>query len=263
MTKQKFSQRKLRQIGNLFGLELINAADPADLFYALLKYRGSEAELSIDKDKGFLTYVLKNFNFSKSQIFQDLFVLFITNEKKGGYFVEFGATNGITFSNSWLLEKSFEWDGLLAEPARCWHAELRTNRTCKIDTNCVWDKSGEYLEFNESFAQELSTINTFSEKGDHSKDRQNVKMYEVETITLNDLLEKHNAPLEIDYLSIDTEGSEFTILNNFDFTKYNIHIITVEHNFKEARKIHNLLSLNGYKRIFPEFSRFDGWYIKV
>jgi FkbM family methyltransferase len=264
MTKQKFSQRKLRQIGNMFDLELINAADPADLFYALLKYRGSEAELSIDKDKAFLAYVLKNFNFSKSQIFQDLFVLFITNEKKGGYFVEFGATNGVTLSNSWLLEKSFGWDGLLAEPARCWHAELRTTRTCKIDTNCVWDKSGEQLEFNEAFSQELSTINAFSENGDHSKDRQNVKMYEVETITLNDLLEKHNAPREIDYLSIDTEGSEFTILNNFNFAKYNIHIITVEHNFKEARKkIHNLLSLNGYKRVFPKFSTFDGWYIKV
>jgi hypothetical protein len=115
MAKQKFFRRKLWQFGNVFDLDLINAADPAELFFALMKYRGSEAELTEDREQAFLAYVLKNFNLSKAQIFQDLFVLFMTNEKKGGYFVEFGATNGITFSNSWLLEKSFGWDGILAD----------------------------------------------------------------------------------------------------------------------------------------------------
>ena len=149
MAKQKFSQRKLRQLGNMFDLKLINAAEPAELFTALLRYHGGEATLSKDKGQAFLAYVLKNFNLSKAQIFQDLFVLFLTNEKKGGYFVEFGATNGVTLSNTYCLEKSFGWDGILAEPARCWHAELNANRNCKIETNCVWDKSGEQLEFNE------------------------------------------------------------------------------------------------------------------
>jgi FkbM family methyltransferase len=264
MTKQKFSQRKLRQIGNMFDLELINAADPEELLGALLKYRGSESEFSKDQSRAFLAFVLKNFNFTKSQIFQDLFVLFMTYEKKAGFFFEFGATNGITLSNSWLLEKSYGWDGILAEPARCWHTELRANRTCKIDTNCVWSKSGEQLEFNEASSQELSTINFFSGSDGHSSGRQNGNKYMVETITLNDLLEKHNAPREIDYLSIDTEGSELTILSNFDFNKYNINLITVEHNFTDARnKIYDLLSTNGYKRLFAKFSKFDDWYIKV
>jgi FkbM family methyltransferase len=264
MTKQKFSQRKLRQIGNMFDLELINAADPEDLLGALLKYRGSEAEFSKDQNRAFLAFVLKNLNFSKSQIFQDLFALFMTHEKKGGFFVEFGATDGVTLSNSWLLEKSYGWDGILAEPARCWHTELRANRTCKIETNCVWSKSGEQLEFNETSSQELSTINVFSGSDGHSSDRQNGNKYLVETITLTELLEKHNAPREIDYLSIDTEGSELTILSNFDFKKYNINLITVEHNFTDARnKIYDLLSTNGYKRFFAKFSKFDDWYIKV
>ena len=264
MTKQKFSQRKLRQIGNMFDLELVNAADPEDLLGVLLKYRGSEAESSKDKGQAFLAYVLKNFNFSKAQIFQDLFALFVANEKKGGYFVEFGATNGITLSNTWLLEKSYGWNGILAEPARCWHAELRANRTCKIETNCVWSKSSEQLEFNEASSQELSTLDVFSESDGHSLDRKNGNRYLVETITLNELLEKHSAPREIDYLSIDTEGSELTILSNFDFKKYNIRLITVEHNFTDARnKIYDLLSNNGYKRFFAKFSRFDDWYIKI
>lgn len=263
MNKQKFSQRKLRQIGKMFDLELINAADPAELFSALLKYRGSEAGLYKDKEQALLAFVLKNFNTSNAQLFQDLFVLFMTGEKRGGYFVEFGATNGVTLSNSCLLEKSFGWNGILAEPARCWHADLMVNRNCKIETKCVWDKSGERLEFNEVSAQELSTIKTFSDSDGHFQDRQKGEVYVVETITLNELLEKHGAPREIDYLSVDTEGSELTILSSFDFSKYDIRLITVEHNFTPAReKIHELLGLNGYKRVFEKFSKWDDWYVK-
>lgn len=263
MTKQKFFQRKLRQIGNMFGLELINAADPEDVLGALLKYRGSVAGHSKDGASAFLSYVLNNFRFSKAQIFQDLFVLFMTNEKQGGFFVEFGATNGVTLSNSWLLEKSYGWNGILAEPARCWHAELLTNRACEIDTSCVWIESGEQMEFNEAASQELSTLNFFSGKDGHSLDRQKGNKYLVDTITLNELLEKHNAPREIDYLSVDTEGSELAILSSFDFTKYSIRLITVEHNFTDARdKIHDLLGMNGYKRVYAKFSKFDDWYVK-
>lgn len=264
MTKQKFFRRKLWQFGNAFDLDLINAADPAELFCALLKYHGNTAELTKDKEQAFLAYVLKKFDVSKAQIFQDLFVLFMTNEKRGGYFVEFGATNGVTLSNSYLLEKSFGWNGILAEPGRCWHAELRGNRNCKIETNCVWGKSGERLEFNEVASQELSTIKAFSGSDGRSLQRQNGNVYLVETISLNELLEKYSAPHEIDYLSIDTEGSELTILSSFDFSKYNIRIITVEHNFtKERERIYDLLKRNGYKRVFAKFSNWDDWYVKV
>jgi len=264
MTKQKFSQRKLRQLGNMFGLKLINADEPAELFSALLKYHNEEPVNFEDKSQAFLAYVLKNFYRSKAQAFQDAFVLFMTNEKKGGYFVEFGATNGISMSNSYLLEKSFGWNGILAEPARCWHRELSANRNCMIDTNCVWSKSGERLEFNEVSVGELSTINSYSGRDGHFRNRQKGKVYEVETISLSDLLEKHCAPHEIDYLSVDTEGSELTILENFDFSKYNIRIITVEHNYTDIRgKINDLLNSNGYKRVFEKFSNWDDWYIKI
>ena len=52
----------------------------------------------------FYKYVLSNYKLSKSQIYQDLFVLFNFNEKKNGTFLEFGATDGVEFSNSFLLD---------------------------------------------------------------------------------------------------------------------------------------------------------------
>ena len=64
----------------------------------------------------------------------------------------------------------------------------------------------------------------------------------METVSLTDLLDDHSAPLEIDYLSIDCEGSELEILKNHNFDKYSFKVITCEHNFTEKRKkIYDLL----------------------
>lgn len=200
---------------------------------------------------------------SKSQLRQDLFVLSETGFKKNGFFVEFGATNGLTLSNSCLLEKQFSWDGILAEPARCWHADLRKNRDAIIDTRCVWTVSGQKLMFNETDIAELSTIDVLSSNDGHAERRKSGVRYEVETITLMELLEAHNSPSEIDYLSIDTEGSELEILKSFDFSRYKIRVITCEHNYSNDRdKINELLTLNGYKRKMESVSLWDDWYVK-
>ena len=78
------------------------------------------------------------------------------------------------------------------------------------------------------------------------------------------MLKKHNAPKKIDYLSIDTEGSEYEILNSFNLSEYDIKIITCEHNYSSDReKIYKLLIKNGFERKFSDFSEFDDWYIKT
>ena len=57
--------------------------------------------------------------------------------KKKGYFVEFGAQNGIDHSNSYLLEKKFGWKGILAEPSKGSQKKLIENRDSHIDFDCV------------------------------------------------------------------------------------------------------------------------------
>jgi FkbM family methyltransferase len=197
---------------------------------------------------------------SKSQLGQDLFVIGTLDAKKSGYFVEFGATDGISLSNTFLLENEFNWTGILAEPAMNWHIKLESNRTCKIDFRCVSDQSGTTLKFIESESGELSTIKGYEEV-DQNK-RIPTKEYDVKTISLLDLLRFHGSPQVIDYLSIDTEGSEYLILEKFDFSQFKFRVITCEHNFTENReKLFNLLTKNGYKRVWSEFTQFDDWYV--
>ena len=216
-------------------------------------------QLKSNNSKELLYY----FGKSKSQLRQDLFVLSHLGFKKNGFFVEFGATNGLDLSNSHLMEKEFGWNGILAEPAICWHKELKNNRTCNIETDCVWKDSKSVLMFNQVDEAEFSTINIFSDSDSHSETRKKGKAYEVQTISLNDLLKKYNAPKIIDYLSIDTEGSEYKILSHFDFSEYSFKVITCEHNFTPMReKLFSLLTQQGYQRVFEELSFWDDWYVK-
>ena len=181
--------------------------------------------------------------------------------------MEFGATSGIDFSNTYLMETKYDWKGILAEPAKVWHSALSENRSASIELDCVWKSSGETLLFNEvndEHGAELSTIDSFSSSDNHNETRmKSSNKYEVNTISLNDMLKKYNAPKNIDYLSIDTEGSEYEILKTFDFDKYKVKIITCEHNYTSTRnKIYSLLLANGYQRKFTEFSKWDDWYMR-
>lgn len=208
--------------------------------------------------------IVKYLGYSQSQIRQDLFVLSELNFKRNGFFVEFGATNGVDLSNTYLLEKEFGWSGILAEPAKCWHDALSRNRSVAIDHNCVWKDSSSKLMFNEVEIPELSTISAYSKLDLFKSARAHGEAYEVHSISLADLLKMYGAPRHIDYLSIDTEGSEYEILKNFDFGEYSFGVITCEHNFTPLRdNIFELLSKNGYQRRYQTLSEFDDWYVKV
>ena len=201
-------------------------------------------------------------NRSNAQRKQDIFVLNHLGLKRGGYFVEFGACDGKMHSNTFLLEKDFQWRGILCEPASGWHNQLKSNRNCIIETKCVWHTSGISLDFNEVPILELSTIDTYSKIDRNKYQRVGGKVYPVETISLSDLLKKHNAPAVIDFLSIDTEGSEYDILKSFNFDIYKFQIICCEHNYGPNRqKIYDLLTKVNYRRVHTNISRWDDWYV--
>ena len=204
----------------------------------------------------------KAYRSSKSQLGQDLLALLGSGTTKKGFFVEFGAADGVALSNSYLLENEFGWSGILCEPSRSWHEDLKRNRSCIIDTRCVYSKTGDQVGFSENYIGELSGITDFNGDDHNGILNRTITSYQVETISLLDLLKSHSAPKHIEFLSVDTEGSEFEILNAFDFSQYTFGAICVEHNFLQNRsKVANLLISNGYRQVYPELSEFDDWFV--
>ena len=204
----------------------------------------------------------KAYRSSKSQLGQDLLALIGSGAKNKGFFVEFGSADGVALSNSYLLENEFGWSGILCEPSRSWHEDLKRNRRCIVDTRCVYSRSGEQISFSENYIGELSGITEFTGDNHHGILDRTTTSYQVETISLLDLLKHHNAPKHIEFLSVDTEGSEFEILNAFDFSQYSFGAICVEHNYLENRsKVKDLLVSKGYRQVYPELSDFDDWFV--
>ena len=212
----------------------------------------------------FLAYCFLNRQRSRSQILQDLWVCYELDEVRNGFFVEFGATDGITNSNTWLLEKQYGWTGILAEPNPSWHAALAANRNAAIDQRCVSGGSETKVKFltTDDVDPELSGMAEFA-TGDHfAAVRERGVQLEIEAVSLNRLLDELNAPNQIDYMSIDTEGSEYECLRNFDFSRRTVALISVEQNRQTEASIESLLVAQGYQRVFREFSQWDGWYVR-
>lgn len=221
----------------------------------------TDRELAPD-ETGFLSDVLEYCSRTHGMQFQDAWVIHELGKRRGGYFVEFGATDGVDCNNTLMLERDFGWRGALAEPNPVFHDRLAANRpTAFISHKAVWKRSGETLQFAQTRNPNFSVIVDAASRDLDRKKRMKSRRTTVETISLNDLLIAADAPQEIDFMSIDTEGAEYAALSAFDFDRWTVDLFSVEHNYTESEmQVEALLTARGYERRFPQFSLFDGWY---
>ena len=145
---------------------------------------------------------------------QDIFASFVIQNNSDNTFLEFGATDGKSLSNSYTLENELFWTGVLAEPDIQWFEALKNNRPkTKIISKCIWKTSGEKINFFSSEQGVLSTIDNFrysdniSMPGNTQARNKSGKNYEVETISLDKVIEDEFNNISPSYISIDTEGS--------------------------------------------------------
>lgn len=193
---------------------------------------------------------------SYSQFGQDIDIIEYLNNKKDGYFVDIGATNGIDISNTYLLEEGHNWNGICIEPQENYYKQLIKNRNCHTDNSLLFSEKGKLVDFSE--AGDLGGITSYIDK--HT-DAKNSKQIKLTTETLTNILVKYNAPTTIDYMSLDTEGSELEILKGIDFDTYKFGIMTIEHNHVEPRRsdIRTFLEEKGYK--FYKEKGVDDYYV--
>ncbi len=140
--------------------------------------------------------------------------------------------------------------------------KLTECRNVICDNNAVYEQSDISLEFTE--CNVYSGVTKFL---DHPKQQiqQDIREHGtktiVKTITLQSLLDKYKAPKIIQFLSLDTEGTELLILKSVDFSKYTFLYISLEHNYSEPirSEIRTLLLNNGY--LYKGENEWDDDYI--
>jgi hypothetical protein len=99
-----------------------------------------------------LKHVNTIFQYSKSQIGQDVFVATASKFKKNGYFIEIGSADGLYNSNTYLLEKKYNWRGLLIEPNVNWfNKKISRNKSLTINS-AIYKKIGTVgFDFKKNF----------------------------------------------------------------------------------------------------------------
>jgi FkbM family methyltransferase len=173
----------------------------------------------------------------KSQALQDLFLdRWVFRELEGGQFIDIGAHDGVTYSNTWFLEKMRRWRGICIEPNPSVFKRLLANRTSTTVNCCIADKAG-LVRFQKitGFCEMLSGIVDKYEAEHMQRIRNEMQEHggssEVITIaarTFSDLVAEHGLS-EVNYVSIDTEGGELEILTSMDFRKVFVHVVSAEY----------------------------------
>lgn len=188
-----------------------------------------------------------------SQYGQDKFLdEVIFNKKSGGFFLDIGAHDGISYSNTFFFEKERQFKGICFEPNPFVFEKLQQNRHCKLMNVCIGDE-GDTLDFMKvsGYGEMLSgLVDSFDERHlqrieegikNFGGTKEIIKVKSVNLANLPDLKGK-----VIDYCNIDTEGNEMIILKTIDFSKLNIRVFTIENNYRNPAQ-QQILFDNGYE----------------
>jgi len=168
---------------------------------------------------------------------QDLFVVEALGGLRGGFFLDSGASDGVSGSNTLLLEAGYGWRGICVEPNEQLFARLSRSRQAVCVNCCLYDRPGEvsFLEGAGVFGGILDEYDPAMLRYARSLVAASGGAVTKPARTIGSVLREVGAPRVIDYWSLDTEGSELAILRSFPFEEHPVRVLTVEHNGTPAR----------------------------
>ena len=179
--------------------------------------------------------------------------------KRDGYFVDLAANHPILKSNTRTLERDFGWRGLCIEGNEEFIMLLLKRRRCQVVGAIVSSDADAVVQYRHwvgsggggstgTWQHALSGIVGFDNAKNATsarKSSKNAGFRDVESVTtrLEDVLRRHNAPTTIDYLSLDVEGAEETVLRRFPFGSYTFLSLSIE---RPSKALQEIVASNGY-----------------
>jgi len=161
--------------------------------------------------------------------------------KQNGFFIELGAFDGITQSNTYFFELNRGWTGILIEPSKTSFELCCKSRPNSKVINCCC-VSNTYI--NDTIFGDFNSTLMSSVNGDRL---QSSNLIEINAMPLEKILDENIKPsTEIDFLSLDTEGYELNVLQGLNFNKYRPKYLLIEIYSKDYDKIKDFLECNNY-----------------
>ncbi len=176
----------------------------------------------------------------------------------GGTFLDIGAHDGITFSNTWFFEKVRGWKGICVEPIPEVYAMLENNRDCITVKGAIAQMPGvrKFLRISCPLIETEMLSGLVDEYDPRHLERIERELIQrrgwteeidVTCYDVNRLLKQYGLTV-VDYVSIDTEGNELSILTSMDFESFLFRVITVENNYGD-RAIQEHLVAHRYRMV--------------
>lgn len=194
-----------------------------------------------------------------SQYKQDV----ILNEKyfknnRNGVFLDIGANHPRNKSNTYLYESTLNWSGICIEPQNDMYELLKAERNCIVLKTGVYSEKTE-LEFCKTITGLCGLTKTYDKKHKMRIERESKaaqltnQYYSIPVDTIENIVNAYNISV-VDYVSLDTEGSELEILKGINFDTCHINIIDVEFNYPNTRKSYMINELLEQKNFKYEFN---------
>lgn len=208
----------------------------------------------------------------RGQLLQDRFVDDFYKQRRNGIYLDIGAHNGKDLSNTYFLEHSRDWSGILIEPI---DEEFEKLKSCRGEKNrffktAVSDYDGQSV-FRKIVGDEkapnmlsglLENIHPIQlQRIQKETFETNSKVYDVDiqVRTLQSILDECEM-FEFDFCSLDVEGSELPILKSIDWNRTNIKMFIIENNYGVEEQITPYLEQYNYDRF--GFLQWDVVYVK-
>ena len=173
----------------------------------------------------------------------------LLREKKDGYFIDLAANDAISLSNTRTLEKDHGWRGLCIKPDPQYHSGLLQHRNCTVVAAAVSNKFDDgWFKFGGTSAVSWHGRTGAYSRGvfGHLSRKNSSGESHVWLVPISPILERHAAPSTIDFMYLDVEGSEESVMSKFPFERYNIRLLLIE---RPSATLTRLLEKHSYVQL--------------
>lgn len=191
-----------------------------------------------------------------SQGNEELVIRDYFKDARDGFFLDVGCAFPRRYSTTFYLEKRLGWSGIgidaVAKYAPAWK-KLRPRS--KFFNYLVTDHSGTNDTFYQSRYSPISSVHR--DLVDHDE----YEEIQVESVTLNDLLEREGVE-KVDFVSLDIEGAGLLALRGFDIERYKPELVCTEP-IEDQMALLAYFKERGYRwrRDFLKYD-FGNWYFE-